>query len=189
MQHVTREEWLVAMTEALRPTFEDAGFTIPAVRVSCSWPSRQIRKRIGECWTSRASKDGSRQIFITPILDEGFAVVEVLVHELLHAVLPDDVHHKGPFRKGMKALGLIGKPTATNAGPELTERLHVLCLEVGDYPHSALSLKDPGVKKQNTRMLKVQCPACDYTVRTTAKWIEVGLPTCPCGEEMKLEEK
>jgi hypothetical protein len=188
MQHETREAWLVAMTEALRPTFEDAGFTVPAVRVSCSWPSRQIRKRIGECWTSKASKDGSRQIFITPILDAGFVVAEVLVHELIHAVLPDESKHGKDFRQGMKKLGLDGKPTSTHAGPELTERLHALCLEVGDYPHSALSLKDPGVKKQGTRMLKLTC-VCGYTVRTTAKWIEVGLPTCPCGEEMQPEEK
>jgi hypothetical protein len=38
-------------------------------------------------------------------------------------------------------------------------------------------------------MLRLECPACGYTCRTTAKWIEVGLPTCPCGEEMVLEEK
>ncbi len=40
-------------------------------------------------------------------------------------------------------------------------------------------------KKAGTRMLKVECPDCGYTVRTTAKWIEVGLPTCPCGCEME----
>jgi len=35
-------------------------------------------------------------------------------------------------------------------------------------------------------MLKVSCPADGYTVRTTAKWIAVGFPTCPCGTEMTI---
>jgi len=39
---------------------------------------------------------------------------------------------------------------------------------------------------QTTRMLKVECPADGYIVRTTQKWIDLGLPTCPCGEEMEL---
>lgn len=38
--------------------------------------------------------------------------------------------------------------------------------------------------KQSTRMIKLVCPADGYAVRTTRKWIEVGLPRCPCGREM-----
>lgn len=41
-----------------------------------------------------------------------------------------------------------------------------------------------GVAKQSTRMLKVECGSCGYTLRTTAKWLEVGTPTCPCGTLM-----
>lgn len=36
-----------------------------------------------------------------------------------------------------------------------------------------------GPKKQSTRMLKVHCPECGYTVRTTQKWLDVGPPLCP----------
>lgn len=46
----------------------------------------------------------------------------------------------------------------------------------------------PVPKKQSTRMLKVICPGCGYTVRTTQKWIDIGLPTCPCGEEMEVAQ-
>ena len=37
-----------------------------------------------------------------------------------------------------------------------------------------------------SRMIKIVCDAdgCGYTVRTTRKWIDVGLPTCPCGSAM-----
>ena len=33
--------------------------------------------------------------------------------------------------------------------------------------------------KQTTRMLKCECPACGYTVRTTRKWLDIAVPTCP----------
>jgi hypothetical protein len=186
----TREEWLVALVDALRPVFYDSGLglEIPAVRVSCSWPSRSIRKRLGECWHSKAAKDGSRHIFLTPLMDDGPEVAAVMVHELLHACLPDGAGHKAPFKKGMKALGLEGKATATNAGAALTKRLHAVCEELGKYPHSALTLQDAPGKKQGTRMLKLVCPGCGYTIRTTAKWIETGLPTCTCGEEFTCSQ-
>ena len=35
-------------------------------------------------------------------------------------------------------------------------------------------------KKQAARMLKCECQACGYTVRTARKWLEtVGAPLCP----------
>jgi hypothetical protein len=55
------------------------------------------------------------------------------------------------------------------------------------FPHAALRSGLNGAHKpQGTRMLKVQCGSCGYTVRTTAKWIEVGLPLCPCGCGMEV---
>jgi hypothetical protein len=184
----TREEWLVALTEALRPMFEDAGYGIPVVRISCSWPSKSVRKRLGECWHSKASEDGSRQVFITPRLAKTIEVAEVVVHELGHSCLPDDAGHKAPFVKLMKAVGLEGKAKSTHAGPELLERLNAMCKDLGEYPHSPLNLNEQRAK-QGTRMLKLVCPTCGYVCRTTAKWIDVGLPTCCCGEEMIVEEK
>ena len=187
MNYNTREEWLTALVEKLAPLFVAQNYELPAIRVSCSWPSRLPRKRIGECWQARASKDGSSQIFISPTLDDGVRVADVMVHELLHAVLPDDVRHKGPFRQGMKALGLEGKPTATTAGPELKERLNIICSDLGKYPHAALSL-DLQMKKQTTRLVKLECPGCGYIIRTTRTWIDdAGVPTCPCGSKFQEE--
>ena len=40
------------------------------------------------------------------------------------------------------------------------------------------SLNLDGRKKQSTRMLRCRCMDCGYTLRTTQKWIEVGVPTC-----------
>ena len=45
-------------------------------------------------------------------------------------------------------------------------------------------------KKDGTRLLKVVCPNpdCGYLMRTTERWIKVGLPICPCGTRMEMAE-
>jgi hypothetical protein len=88
-----------------------------------------------------------------------------------------------PFIKCARAVGLEGKMTETVAGAALVTRINELIEELGDYPHARLtSFSLP--KKQTTRMIKITCPECQYLVRAAAKWIEVGVPTCPCGAEM-----
>lgn len=42
-------------------------------------------------------------------------------------------------------------------------------------------------KKQGTRMIKCACGECGYTVRTTAKWLEVGPPCCPLHGPMQAD--
>ena len=56
---------------------------------------------------------------------------------------------------------------------------------LGPYPHAEIAA---GVKKiQQTRMLKLRCPACGYIVRTTAKWLQTGLPVCHDGTPFVAE--
>ncbi len=38
-------------------------------------------------------------------------------------------------------------------------------------------------KGSGSRMLKLSCEACGYTVRTTAKWLATGVPLCHCNHE------
>lgn len=42
-------------------------------------------------------------------------------------------------------------------------------------------------KKQTARLLKAECAECGYTVRVTAKWLEVGPPHCPAHGAMNAE--
>ncbi|GAA3473864.1 hypothetical protein [Nonomuraea roseola] len=49
-----------------------------------------------------------------------------------------------------------------------------------------------GPKAQTNRHVLLKCVAdgCDcegYQVRTSRKWVEIGLPFCPCGSEMQLQ--
>lgn len=189
--HTTREAWLHAMTDALRPVFHAASAPLPDhVHLSVGFPSSgalSSRKRtIGQCWDGRCSSDGHAHVFVSPVLVTPFALADTLTHELVHVVTPG-ARHKGAFVKVANKIGLTnGKPTSASAGPELTLTLNNLIERVGIPLHVALtpSLTE---KKQGTRLLKCECLGCGYIVRTTAKWIEVATPNCPvCDVEMEV---
>lgn len=189
MNHPNRESWLLAATEELRGgLFRSCGATIPPVRVSVGFPGGgSARTRIGEYWLAHACTDAVPQIFISPVLDNPVRILDVLVHELVHAVHPKDGHGKA-FRKLALAVGLTGKMKATVAGPELEKSLNDLSASLGALPHSSINLKDR--KKQTTRLNKVECASCGYTCRVTAKWLDaMGAPLCSCnGSPMQIME-
>lgn len=186
----TREGWLGALVDALRPTFAELGNPLPErIRVSCGWPSKSAlsakARRIGEAWSARCSADGTCETFLSPVLADPVEVGAVLVHELVHHAVGVEHGHKGPFARCAKAVGLVGPMRSTSAGPQLQERLHALAEGIGPYPHGAISAVD-GRKKQTTRMLKVTCRDCGCIVRMTRQWLdEAGAPTCACGSEMR----
>lgn len=183
----TREEWLMSAVGALTPLFEEVGEAVPAVRVSVGWPGGRGNKNsvIGQCWNKAAAADEVAQIFISPVLEDGLRVLDVLAHELVHAIDENKSGHKGNFARIAKAIGLEGKMTATVAGEALKERLTEVIDDLGAYPHAALSPALAGGKKQTTRMLKVECPESGYIARTTAKWLDAyGAPKCPCHDEV-----
>jgi hypothetical protein len=131
-------------------------------------------------------------IFISPLLnndkakDGGSArVLDVLLHEMIHAVMPEGEGHGRKFAKAAMALGLEGKPTHTTAGEALKAKLVALVKKLGPIPHAALDPKQLRKKVQTTRMHKLECGGCGYVVRAASRWIETGLPTCHCGEEFE----
>jgi hypothetical protein len=183
----TREEWLNAAMRELEGFFTDVGVKIPGeIRVSCAWAKRP-GKAIGWCWRKEASTDRTNEIQISPELDDPVKILAVLVHEMIHASDNGASKHVGKFKQVALAVGLEGKMTATMASPELLARLEKLATTIGPYPHSALNPMMDTKPKQTTRMIKVVCPDCGYTVRASHKWIEIGLPTCPCGNEMEAD--
>ena len=184
---MNRELWLSKLADELRADFSTAGKPLPSkIRFTCGWPSHRAMSRrnrvIGECWKPDASKDKTIEIFISPCLGDGLAAAETLAHELVHA--SGCYGHKKEFSTLAAQIGLVKPWRATKAGPALQERLNGLIKKLGAYPHAELDKTQAPYKKDGTRMLKVVCESCGYTVRTTAKWIEQGLPICPCGTEM-----
>lgn len=177
----TREEWFARAIEELgKDLFARNGYKIPAVRVSVGFPagSRGTGKVIGQCFASSSSKDKTPSIFIHPSLESATRVLDVLIHELVHAIDDCKSGHKKGFADIATALGLTGKMTATVASDELKAELDALVKKIGDYPHKALAYKGSGA---GSRLLKVQCDDCGYTARITAKWLdEYDAPICPC---------
>ena len=188
----------MAAVDILRYPLGQVGAKVPdKVLVSVGFGPRNARKTLGFCFPT-AMGSGIPHLFISPTLREPVAVLSTLTHELLHAADDCKSKHSGNFRIWARAIGLEGKLTATYAGDALRESLLEIASELGEYPHAKLSLADAKIKKDGTRMLKATCPnlACPlmdesgktYTVRTTRKWVEMGLPSCPCGTVMELAE-
>lgn len=193
----TREGWLHQLVTELRPMFKQHGTELPPdIHVTCGWPTKRAlaptgkARTLGQCFPPSASAKGTTEICISPAIGDPQLAAAVLVHELCHAALiaehPDAGH--GPlFKQLATAMGLEGKMTETTPGPQLRDELKWITSQMRPYLHSTLDVT-VGQKKQGTRMLKVTCPECGYTVRTTATWIEQGLPTCPCGTDMEIPD-
>jgi hypothetical protein len=183
MTTTNREDWLSAAVSELRPFFDAVGAPIPAnVRVTCGFPSNAKRSgAIGECWADTASADKTFEVLISPVLDDPLRVFDVLVHELCHATA-GAMNHGVNFQKVAAAMHLapsVGPKgwKATGPAPSFDSVFWAIVQSLGPYPHAALTMSNR--KVQTTRMLKAVCPSCGYTVRLTAKWAALGLPSCP----------
>lgn len=177
MQTLNREAYLNYITDTyIRNHFAKAGYTIPQnVRMSCSLTS--TRKHIGECWSSVASEDNHFEIFISPKVADSVEVIDILIHELVHATVGNQAGHGKVFKHCALAVGLEGQMRSASANAELKAMIGEWVAEAGQYPHAPLT--QSGIKKQTTRQIKCVCSGCDYQVYTSRKWIEVALPRCP----------
>jgi hypothetical protein len=189
---LTREQWLVNATKAMRPWFEEQGKPLPEkVQLSAGIP-KGSRNAIGQCWDAACTPDGTWHIFISPSLGDPVLVLATLLHELCHAALGGSKVSHGPeFKKlAMKQFGLTGRATATvcEPGTPLHAQLVLLAEKLGSYPHSVLTVprKGSGGSKGWVRLESRNEPT--YTVVISKKNInEHGWPTDPWGERMKLQ--
>lgn len=185
----------MALVEAWRPTLAPIG-SLPDVRITCGFPSKGglARKRlvVGQCWPPSYSVAGRTEIFISPLIDDGFKVAHIVLHELLHAVVGCVHGHRAPFKRAATRVGFVGKPTTTIPGEALASYIRDRILpELGPYPHARIEhpeikvllpevpeKEDAGLK---TRLIKAVCDNCGYVTRTTRKWlVHRGAPLCPC---------
>lgn len=173
----TREEWLNAMLDLLRPHFDNQGYHINGnLRLSCGFP-RGRKVIVGQCWSETLSKDGTVEIFISPTIDDPIEATSILIHELVHATVGVSEGHNKVFKRCAVLVGLMGKMTATIPSPELIRNIADMFDRIGRYPHAVL--RDLTYKKQSTRLVKCVCPQCGFTARITRKWLDdVGCPVC-----------
>lgn len=173
----TREAWLLAAVDLMRPMLAQAGGNVPTkVYASVGFPSSNVRNTRGQCFHGN---ERDPQIFVSPLEDDTLEVLAILVHEAVHACPESEAGHGKAFGAIARPLGLEGKLTATTASESLKVTLKEIADELGPYPHVKLNLA--GVKKQTTRLLKVWCPDCQsMPIRLTKKYAD-SLPFCGGG--------
>lgn len=182
----TREAWLNAFADAMRPKFASLGVPLPEkVRIAIAFTSGGTRgKSIGECWDSRASRDGSFEIMIRPDHEDAFKICETTLHELIHAAVGLECKHGGKFKAIATVLGFQAPVRSGGLHDEAKAAIMPTIEALGPMPHAALDFANRPKKKQATAMIKCECETCGYVVRTTKKWLAVGLPHCPIHGEM-----
>ena len=180
-----REQWLQRAAKALAADFATKGVLVPPdCKVTCGFPGGgSPRKRIGECWPRSRSLAGVNEVFINPTMESPVHVVDVLGHELLHAVDDCKSGHGAVFTKNSKLVGYSGGKRSRATGDALAFVTR-LSQELGPYPHRSLVLVTKE-KKASNGLHGCEC-GCGNKVYSTAKKLEeYGFPVCgACGEEM-----
>ena len=177
---MNRETWLLKGVEELKKSvFQPVGLDVPRVNVSVSLMSTGIRKQknahIGENWHTGCSTAGNHEIFMSPLYfdrSKSPRVLDVLAHELIHAIDNNKNGHGKVFRDMALKIGLTGKMRSTEAGEELAEKCEKIVQRIGEFPHDKMVI-DKKRKKQSTRMKLVSCLDCDFSYRTSQKNIDM----------------
>ena len=129
MTTINREQWLNESAQMLtfsiiNPAIERIALTFDQPKIAVSIGHPKTKKALGECGAREASEDGqTNQIFITPYNNDSLRILDVLLHELIHAFDNNVSGHKGRFAMLARAVGLEGKLTATTAGESLKKQL------------------------------------------------------------------
>lgn len=153
IKYRTREEWLQAAVAMFRPTLTriladdpemQLAFGIPDdVLVGVGFPfgtgpeSASIR---AVTYIRGCTIDGVPQIFMCPTYDDGFTVLKVLLHELIHVADDCESGHRGFFVSVGKALGLTPPFTTSTPDEFLTMELQDMLTQLGAYPHHAMDI-------------------------------------------------
>jgi len=187
--HDTREAWLREGARLLGDkVLASHGAALPAkMAYACGFPKGSARA-IGQCWDPVIAPDGTSHIFICPSQSEPTRVLDILLHEIIHAVVGIKEKHGGQFKRLARAVGLEGKLTDTvvTPGSALHQQLVAIAAELGDYPHRAV-LKPNRKGKGGSGWVRLRSVVEEtYTVVISPKALEAhGAPCDPWGEPME----
>ena len=177
--HETREQWLLAAVQLIKPIFVAKKYVVPDdCQVSCGFASTGTRSHhIGQCWSRSSSTHERNQIFISPALGDPVDVLDTLVHELVHAVDNCEHKHGKEFKKIALSVGLEGPMRSAGAGKALKVVLTEMAQQLGPYPHGQLKVTHR--RKVSTPRPKARCKDCGFEVPMYKKFLTFGAPLCP----------
>ena len=186
-----REEWLMNAVEGMRATFEArTGLTIPTVRIGVGFLTGGVRSSAGgQCFKRALSADGVNEIIVLVTVCDPVTVLSILGHELIHAALDNADGHTKKFLAAFKAMGYTGTAKSHAVTDQLQTDYETLSAALGAYPGDEGLAFEMKKRKQTTRMVGLACPACQYIVRTTRKWIAISLPKCGSDGDTMTEEE
>lgn len=180
---MNQQQWLNLAWKVLREEFLPKA--PEKVLLSYGFPknSRGRSKAIGQCWHSAIKQKGGKLsvIFIHPCQwTNASKVLHVLLHEMIHSMLPKEEKHRGRFPSKAKEVGLLPPWTATTPSAELELRLNAISTSLGEFPKAAF---DPTtIQRQGSRLRKWECP-CGVIARVAS---DDFLARClECGEDFE----
>ncbi len=128
-----QSDWLTKAVEILERDFGMVGEEYPGdIDIRVDFPGWGI----GTAWLGtyhRNAEVGIRRIFINPTIG-GLLALDVLVHELVHAVTEEGGGHGGMFMRVAKAIGMDDGGTTAGAKEDLLQRLRDIQQTLGSYP-------------------------------------------------------
>jgi hypothetical protein len=189
--HTTRESYIGAAVELMRPVFEARGQKLPAnIRATIAFTGKGWKgKARGQCWSDAMAADGATEIMVCLRETDTKRIINILTHELCHAVqflnakedgkpIAKGAGHGNTFRVVALAMDLepTKKPTAKNpdrvvwdyalGGEAWATWAQPIIDALGVCPHAALAeayAKKEAEAKQTTRMLKFTHEGCGAT--------------------------
>lgn len=137
MNTILRQSWLMAAVDMLKFDFWQIGETIPKLSVDLAWFGAPPCENTLGCCMAILEPDGSEssiRISVSPAIGLAMMVLEVLVHELVHATVGVAHGHDEEFCRVSAAIGLEDTGIHALAEEVLLERLSKIKQKLGAYP-------------------------------------------------------
>ncbi len=163
----TREDWLKACLTRVTAGWP-VGADLPEnTRISVGFPAKTRGRganRPVESYRPSESTGGLYEIFVSPTMGDALAVARAIATEAARIA--------------------TGRTPSAPEVETLGARAAAVVATLPAYPHSAMTVagvtvRPEGAPGPGSRLLKVDCPACGYTLRTTRRWLLVKVPACP----------
>lgn len=173
----TREAWLLEACEHLRPVLRDAGVECPPPFRSPSVPKGgRGRGRSNRPVLARAGCGRRAPRYLrSPVLVNAERILDVLLHELVHAGARHQLWAPRQVRRGARVR--TGRTANRDlCGPELSRRLNAITQTLGPLPHAALSVVEE--PKQTTPSLRLWQCDCEVKVRVASDQFDATCNRC-----------